>query len=172
LISADDVRAALRTQAVLDHYAWKVKKSGSELESCACPERADHNRRSFVINAKTGRWQCFPCGTSGDLFDFIALVERLRMPADFSAVVEKAAEIAGVGASTMSDDERRAKREAWSVSATGTRGAMPPRRLRAMPARSQSRPLTGIACCSSIIEASHIFASGPSTRWSRWYPTR
>jgi DNA primase len=112
-IELDDVRAALTTGAVLEHYGWKAKRSGSEFESSACPARADHSRRAFLINANSGRWQCFPCGTHGDLFDFIAANERLRIPADFTSVIAKAAEIAGVGASTMSDDERRRRREEW-----------------------------------------------------------
>lgn len=112
-IELDDVRAALQPRAVLEHYGWKVKRSGDEFESSACPARSDHSRRALLINANSGRWQCFPCGTSGDLFDFIAAVERLRIPADFGAVIAKAAEIAGVGPSTPSDEERRRKREEW-----------------------------------------------------------
>lgn len=109
-IDVVDVRAALRPRMVLDFYGWKVRRSGDELESAACPSRSDHSRRALVLNANTGRWQCFPCGTSGDLFDFIAEVERLS---DFPSVLEKAAEIAGVGPSQLSDDERRARLEAW-----------------------------------------------------------
>lgn len=112
-LDVDEVRAALRTHVVLDFYGWKVKKSGDELESSACPQRADHTRRAFVVNSTSGRWQCFPCATSGDLFDFIAAAERLQMPAEFSTVLAKAAEIAGVGPSQLTADERRAKREEW-----------------------------------------------------------
>lgn len=105
-----DVKAALSTRAVLEFYSWKVRRSGDELESTSCPSRSEHNRRAFVINANTGRWQCFPCGSSGDLFDFIAEVERLS---DFPSVIARAAEIAGVGPSQLSDEERHARREAW-----------------------------------------------------------
>jgi DNA primase len=90
---------------VLDFYGWKAKRCGTEIESCACPQRADHSRRAFVINANTGRWQCFPCGTSGDLFDFIEAVEGLS---DFPSVVAKAAAIAGV--TDAIDPEERARR--------------------------------------------------------------
>lgn len=112
-IELDEVRAALQPRAVLEHYGWNIKRSGDEFESSACPARADHSRRAFLMNANSGRWQCFPCGTSGDLFDFIAGVESLRIPADFSAVIGKAAQIAGVGPSTLSDEERRRKRDEW-----------------------------------------------------------
>jgi hypothetical protein len=112
-VDANEVRLALTARAVLEFYDWKVKRSGDELESTACPERNDHHRRAFVINANTGRWRCFPCATSGDLFDFIAAVERLQMPRDFSDVVDKAGAIAGIGPSSLSDDERTAKRDEW-----------------------------------------------------------
>jgi hypothetical protein len=112
-IDLDEVRAALTTRAVLDFYGWKVKREGDELVSRACPVRADHSRESFKINAASGRWQCFPCGTAGDLLDFIAAVERIAMPADFALVVEKAAAIAGVGESTTSVDERLKRRAEW-----------------------------------------------------------
>jgi len=112
---AIEVKSALSTRAVLEHYGWKAKRSGDEYESTACPERADHSRRAFVVNANSGRWQCFPCGTSGDLFDFVGLVERLAMPGDFRAVLAKAAEIAGVAPSSLSAEERRQRHEQWQA---------------------------------------------------------
>lgn len=111
-IDVDEVRAALQPRAVLDFYAWKVKREGDQLVSRACPVRSDHSRDAFKIHATNGRWQCFPCGTDGDLFDFVAQVERLAMPADFSLVIEKAAAIAGVDAST-SVEERLRRRAEW-----------------------------------------------------------
>lgn len=107
VIDTDEVRSALVPRAVLEHYGWKFKKSGDELESTACPARGDHSRRALLVNATTGRWQCFPCSTSGDLFDFIAALEAKNVATEFRAVVEKAAEIAGVGPSHLSADERR-----------------------------------------------------------------
>lgn len=109
----DEVRAALQAQAVLDFYGWKAKRESDELVSRACPARADHTREAFKINHASGRWQCFPCGTAGDLFDFIAAMERLSVRADFGAVLTKAAEIAGVGPSTETDEERKRKRDEW-----------------------------------------------------------
>ncbi len=115
-----EVRSALSTSAVLGFYGWKFKKSGGEFESAACPQRGDHSRRAFVVNAESGRWQCFPCATAGDLFDFIAATERLSMPGDFGQVLAKAAEIAGVGPSTLSDEERRRRRDAWQAQRQAT----------------------------------------------------
>jgi DNA primase len=109
---AIDVRAAATAQAVLDHYGWRCKRAGARLKSAACPGRADHSRPdAFSMSAIDGRWRCFPCGTGGDVLDFIAAIERLDVVADFQAVLEIAAAIGGVGPSSLSDDERRARRE-------------------------------------------------------------
>lgn len=115
MLDADEVRAALSTRSVLEFYGWQFKKSADEFESSACPTRSDHSRRAFVINANSGRWQCFPCATAGDLFDFIAAAERLAMPSEFGAVLAKAAEIAGVGPSQLTAEERRRRREDWHL---------------------------------------------------------
>jgi hypothetical protein len=112
-IDLEEVRAALEPRAVLDFYGWRVKREGDELVSRACPSRSDHSRDAFKIHSVTGRWQCFPCGTAGDLLDFIAAAERLDTRDDFPAVVAKAAEIAGIGPSTLSAEEKRAKRAEW-----------------------------------------------------------
>ncbi len=113
MLDVDEVRSALQSRAVLEFYGWQFKKSGDELESSACPTRSDHSRRAFVVNANSGRWQCFPCGTSGDLFDFIAAAERISMPSGFSGALAKAAEIAGVGATALTADERRRRKLEW-----------------------------------------------------------
>lgn len=113
-LDADEVRASLQASSVLQHYGWKFRKSGSELESTSCPNRGDHSRRALLVNARTGRWQCFPCGTSGDLFSFIAAVERMSLPSEFRKVLDKAAEIAGIGPSDLTDDERRQRAADWA----------------------------------------------------------
>jgi hypothetical protein len=109
-IEIDDVRSALSAQLVVDAFGWKVRREGAELVSSACPARADHSREAFKINSATGRWQCFVCGTAGDLFDFIAGVERWSVRDDFAKVLAKAGEIAGVGPSIADETERAAKR--------------------------------------------------------------
>lgn len=113
-IDLDEVRRALTTSRVLDYYAWSTKNSGSELESKSCPIRADHSRRALVISKANGRWKCFVCDESGDLFDFIALREGLEIDTEFGAVKAKAAEIAGVIASELNPDERRRQQAEWA----------------------------------------------------------
>jgi len=107
-LQAEAVAADLQPTAVLEHYGLKFKKCGShEVESSACAQRNDHSRRALTMNLQTGRWQCFPCATSGDLFTFIALAERLHPRRDFPAVVQAAAKISGTTDSNAEAIERR-----------------------------------------------------------------
>lgn len=99
-----------------DRLGWKVvdiKPSTTEEVFCAVvPGEA-----AFTLEDNILTGNCFPCGTSGDLFDFIAAAERLSMPGDFAAVLAKAAEIAGVGPSAISDEERKRRRDQWRAAA-------------------------------------------------------
>lgn len=112
MIDLDEVRLALTTGAVLAHYGFETKRAGDELEAAACPRRADHSRRAFTINVRSGRWQCFPCGYGGDLLSLVAELDRLDVRRDFPAVIAKAAAIAGIAEGTA-DPERAARIEAW-----------------------------------------------------------
>lgn len=103
----------LTVARLFDFYGWVAKRSGNDFESKACPHRNDHNRRALVITPSNGLWKCHVCDDGGDLFDFIALVEGLAIDVDFPKVLARAAEIAGVVASNLNDDERARQREEW-----------------------------------------------------------
>jgi len=112
-LDIDEVRQRLTAELVLDHYQFATKRDGhDERSSTACPRCSDHSRRAFVINLQTGQWQCFPCGYGGDPLRLVAEFERLSDRTDFRAVLAKAAEIAGVTASDLPDEERQRRRAA------------------------------------------------------------
>lgn len=114
LIDLAEVRHALTMRAVLDAYAHQTRRSGrDEVESKACPRRADHSRRAFTANMRTGLWRCYPCGIAGDPIRLVAEFERLSDRDDFPAVLARAAEIAGVGPSPLSAEERRERAAIW-----------------------------------------------------------
>lgn len=110
-LDADDVREALTVERVLTHYGWQVRRSGRDLESRACPLRSDHSRRALVVTPSNGLWKCHACDVGGDMFDFVASCERLQIDTDFATVLARAAEIAGVVPSSISDEERARRRE-------------------------------------------------------------
>lgn len=128
-LDVDEVRRSLTARRVLDYYQHPTKRSGHhELESTACPRRADHSRRAFTINLQTGQWRCYPCDIAGDALRLVAEFERLSDRADFPAVIARAAQIAGVVAQDIPDHERMRRREAWRME-----------RLRAEAAAASSR---------------------------------
>lgn len=111
MIDIEEVRRELTAKRVLDYYQHPTKRGGhDELESSACPRRADHSRRAFTINTETGLWRCYPCAISGDAIKLVAEFERIS---DFPAVLARAAEIAGVAASGPHDPDRQRRRDAW-----------------------------------------------------------
>lgn len=112
-LDVEEIRRALLTRDVLGFYQWPTKRSGHDLESRSCPRRSDHSRRALVITPSNGRWFCHACAIGGDLLTFVAEMERLSLDQDFPAVLAKAAEICGVVPSTMTADERTARRELW-----------------------------------------------------------
>jgi len=113
-LDIEEIRHALTARRIVDFYQHTTHRSGrSELESSACPRRSDHPRRAFTINLETGQWRCFPCGIGGDPLRLVAEFEHLSDRDDFPAVLARAAEIAGVSASELPNDERAARREQW-----------------------------------------------------------
>lgn len=107
----DEVHEAISVRALLSHYGFQFRRGGgkNELQSKECPSRSDHSDLVFRINEQNKRWQCFTCGTKGDVFTFIAEMERLDCRADWPAVLAHAAEIAGI-VPTITPPEERARR--------------------------------------------------------------
>ncbi len=62
-----------RTVEVIDSYT-RLEKRGKEYFG-VCPFHEDHHP-SLRVNADKQLWFCDPCGTGGDVFDFIARMER------------------------------------------------------------------------------------------------
>lgn len=71
------VKAAVSMQMVLDHYGIKgLKKSGDELRG-PCPiHEAKDNARSFTANLGKNAFQCFSCGSRGNVLDLVAAMEE------------------------------------------------------------------------------------------------
>lgn len=114
MLDLEEVRHALTARRVLDYYQLPTRRSGrAELESSACPRRADHTRRAFTINLQTGQWMCWPCDIGGDPLRLVAEFEHLSDRDDFPTVLARAAEIAGVVASDVPEAERARRAEQW-----------------------------------------------------------
>jgi DNA primase len=91
-ISDDDierVRTAQPISAVLSNYVQLKRVGRNHLG--LCPFHGEKTP-SFNVRDETGRYKCFGCGASGDVFTFIREVERL----DFVGAVEHLAAKAGI----------------------------------------------------------------------------
>ncbi|MDY6790097.1 MAG: CHC2 zinc finger domain-containing protein [Thermodesulfobacteriota bacterium] len=71
-----DLAALVRAKGV------KLKKNGKSFFGL-CPFHDDHNP-SLSINPTTNLWQCFGCGTGGDVIRFVELFDQV----DFKEAVE------------------------------------------------------------------------------------
>jgi DNA primase len=131
MIDVAEVRVALTARRVLDYYQHPTRRGGrDELESSACPRRADHSRRAFTVNVNTGLWRCYPCAIQGDAISLVAEFERLDPRKAFPTVLARAAEIAGVVAQDIPDAERERRRQAWRAERVRAEAAAAAQRAR------------------------------------------
>ncbi len=109
-ISDDDierVRTAQPISAVIGNYV-ALKRAGRNFLGL-CPFHGEKTP-SFNVRDETGRYKCFGCGASGDVFKFVQEVERL----DFVGAIEHLAAKSGITitytAGGPSKDRQRNKR--------------------------------------------------------------
>lgn len=88
------VLAALTPEAVLQHFGIQGAWRGYWLRSRRCAKE-DHNDDAFGIK-RDGHWHCWSCNEGGDLLRLVATGGKLDLRHAFPAVLELAAEIAGV----------------------------------------------------------------------------
>lgn len=106
----DEVVAALNPLEVLQAYSIKVRRSGGELRTRHCPACGTRSRESVTVNLETGMWQDHAHGCSGDVLALLAGLAGLDARRDFARVLELAAQLAGVDATTTADPQRVAER--------------------------------------------------------------
>ena len=91
-ISDDDierVRLAQPISSVIGNYV-ALKRAGRNYLGL-CPFHGEKTP-SFNVRDETGRYKCFGCGASGDVFKFVQEVERL----DFVGAIEHLAAKSGI----------------------------------------------------------------------------
>jgi hypothetical protein len=103
------VLAALRAEDVAAHYQINGPWRGRWMRSRRCAA-ADHGTEAFGLS-RDGMFHCYACDTGGDLLKLIALGEKLDIRSDFSAVLDVAADIAGMTAADDWDAAPRPKKE-------------------------------------------------------------
>lgn len=117
------LRKQLDFRKVLRHYGVEVKESGRKQRLIFCPLPTHCGKRksaSFSINLEEGIWQCFGCGSKGNLLDFAARMEGLDpfRGGNIRAIALKLMEVFGVGGS----DGGKRSSDRPSPPSTKTRG--------------------------------------------------
>ena len=116
-ISEDDIERIRTTVSIVDVISQHVqlRKTGRNWVGL-CPFHGERTP-SFNVREETGRYKCFGCDRSGDVFTFVQEIDHL----DFVSAVEQLAARAGIQltytSGTESRDRARRKRllEAMSV---------------------------------------------------------
>lgn len=94
-VDKDAVLAQLTPEAVAQQYQIVGRWFGRWMRAKRCP-MATHNTDAFGLS-RDGKWHCHACDEGGgDLLSLVAAFEGLDCRADFPAVLEVAAAIAGV----------------------------------------------------------------------------
>src|SRR2546428_13319474 len=111
---ADRVKQQAGIVRVVGEYI-RVKKSGQNFTGL-CPFHAEKSP-SFAVHPAKQKYHCFGCGVGGDVFDFIARIEKT----DFLGATKILAARAGVSLERLPDheaerlrSERKREREAAS----------------------------------------------------------
>src|ERR1043166_1698260 len=77
-IDIKELRKQLDFADVLRHYGVELKPHGDQHHGfCPLPQhQGKKNSPSFSANLKRGIWQCFGCGSKGNVLDFAVLMEK------------------------------------------------------------------------------------------------
>jgi DNA primase len=109
----DQIRARVNVSSIVGrHVQWdrrKTQAAKGDFWAC-CPFHAEKSP-SFHADDRKGRYHCFGCKASGDVFTF--LVEKEGVP--FPEAVERLAGDAGLPMPTVSDDDVKREKERASL---------------------------------------------------------
>jgi DNA primase len=108
-IADDDIERIRSTVSIVDVVSARVqlKKTGRNWVGL-CPFHAERSP-SFNVREETGRYKCFGCDASGDVFRFVQEIEHV----DFVTAVEQLAASAGIqlNYTTTGQSRERARRK-------------------------------------------------------------
>lgn len=115
-LDADQVRFELGVERVMDAYGLAGVKRNGWFRLHVCPRCGEKSsRQAIAIEASSGRWlhhgherssggEC-----SGDLFGLVAACEGLDTRRDFTKILSRCAEVAGISEAGTDDPELDAK---------------------------------------------------------------
>jgi DNA primase len=116
-IADDDIERIRSTVSIVDVISARVqlKKTGRNWVGL-CPFHAERSP-SFNVREETGRYKCFGCDASGDVFRFVQEIDHV----DFVTAVEQLAATAGIQLTyTTTGQSRERARRKQLIEAMGT----------------------------------------------------
>jgi len=80
-VNFKDIKEKVGMKDVLDHYGLlkELKREKDKLVGYSLCNEDHHSKRSFVVNTTENTWHCFSCGESGNVLDFVALIEDVNI---------------------------------------------------------------------------------------------
>jgi len=111
---SDEVDLIRQRVSIVDLVSEKValKRSGKNWTGL-CPFHDDKNP-SFTVSEATGRYKCWSCGATGDIFNWTMEIQRL----DFRGALEALAEKAGIELKKGSKDEVSKRKTLFNLNET------------------------------------------------------
>ncbi len=110
-LDIEGLRNQARLDVIVEHYLHAPLKRSGRWSFWRCPFHSGGSEKtaSFGVTADDGRWKCFGCSETGDVFEFVRRMEQLGTSGrEFVEVAKKVAALAGaVVASSSSDAPRR-----------------------------------------------------------------
>ena len=83
----EQVRAAADIVSIISDYVPDLKKAGRNFR-CCCPFHKEKTP-SFMVSPEKGIFRCFGCGTAGDVFKFVMLIENISWPESIRKLAER-----------------------------------------------------------------------------------
>lgn len=102
----DSIRERADIVKVISSYGHDLRKAGKSFK-CCCPFHQE-STPSFDVDPEKRTFHCFGCGTGGDVFKFVMLIDRLSFP----AAIKRVAESVGItvqGGSSQPQEQREEK---------------------------------------------------------------
>jgi len=78
-VNFKEIKEKVGMKDVLDHYGLLkgLKREKDNLVGYSLYSENHNSKKSFWVNLAENTWHCFSCGRSGDVLDFVSLMENV-----------------------------------------------------------------------------------------------
>jgi len=78
-VNFKEIKEKVSMEDVLDLYGLLrgLKRGKDKLVGCPLCSENHHSKKSFLVNLTENTWHCSSCGESGNVLDFVSLMENV-----------------------------------------------------------------------------------------------